>query len=364
MTARVVIVGAGPGGIAAARRLRQRDGVEVTLIERGGVVEYLPATIPVFLGKSPRGRWRQRISLEGVDVISGEVEELSENGVKVGGERLGADAVIASPGLALGDVPPLANVHSFWDPAGAERAYGALRDFGGERALVAISSLPYRCPPAPYGMALALAREYPELQVELSTPDETPLAAIGGGVPEFLVGSLSEAGAGLHTGFKPSFEDSADGTLRSGSGEAIDYDVAFVIPPHVRSSILSDLEGEGPLVEVSPEFESSESGLFVVGDAAAAPLPRAADAAAAEGCIAADAVVQRLGVGGAEEHLPAPECYVYHGGSLFSRISMRFPDGMPPLGGAEVSLEGPSEELEKGFEESFRRWRSLRGDGV
>jgi sulfide:quinone oxidoreductase len=115
-------------------------------------------------------------------------------------------------------------------------------------------------------------------------------------------------------------------------------------------------------VEVSPSFESAERGLFVVGDAAMVPLPRAADAAAAGGRTAADAVLERFRLAdGREPHLPEPECYVGHGGGAFSRISVRYPDGLPPRGRPEVVVEGPSEEFAAGFEESFDRWSRLRG---
>jgi sulfide:quinone oxidoreductase len=116
------------------------------------------------------------------------------------------------------------------------------------------------------------------------------------------------------------------------------------------------------LVGVSSRFESGAPGLFVVGDAAMVPLPRAADVAAAGGLTAADAVLERLSLTDEREpHLPEPECYVGHGGGLHSRISLRYPDGLPPAGSAEVMIEGPSRELVAGFESAFDRWRRLRG---
>ncbi len=117
---RVAVVGSGPGGLAAARRLKERAGekVEVLLFERDGTSEYLPGTIPVFLGKSPRSRWRRRLSLDGVEVRPDEVEEVSGGGVKAAGGWLEADAVVAAPGLVLDPerVPDAPNVHAFWDP--------------------------------------------------------------------------------------------------------------------------------------------------------------------------------------------------------------------------------------------------------
>jgi sulfide:quinone oxidoreductase len=263
-------------------------------------------------------------------------------------------------------VPDAPNVHAFWDPAGAEAASNAARDFQAGTVAVIVSSLPYRCPPAPFGMAMELADYYRgkrrNVRVVLTTPEETPLAAIGGGVPEFLEGSCAAAGVELVTGFDPELAGLGEGRLTSAQSVAIDCDTAFVIPAHVRSPIFAGLPGQGPLVEVSPRFESVDSGLFVVGDAARVPLPRAAEAAASEGRTAADTVLEGLGLSVEQGlHLPEPECYVGHGGGDFSRISLRYPGGLPPRGRPEVKIEGPSKGFAAGFEGSFNRWRELRG---
>lgn len=366
---RVAVIGSGPGGLAAALRLRDRAGesVEVTLFEKKGVSEYLPGAIPVLLGASPPERWRVPLNVSGIQVKTGAVEEVSGSGVKVDGEFDEADAVIAAPGLALdlGSVPDRPNVHAFWDTEGARAAAEAVKDFRRGTVAVVISSLPYRCPPAPYAVAMELAAYYRndsrEVRVVLTTPEEAPLAAVGGAAPTFLTGSCVEAGVELLTGFEPDLDSLGGSSLRSKDGATISYDLALVVPPHGRSPLLAGLPGPGPLVQVSSHFESAEPNLFVVGDAAMVPLPRAADAAAAGGRTAADAVLERLGLSDGRRHLPEPECYVGHGGGLYSRISLRYPEGLPPTGGAEVEIEGPSGELAKGFEQSFDRWRRLRG---
>lgn len=370
-SARVAITGAGPGGVAAARRIMERSGgnVEVLLVEREGAAEYLPGAISTLLGETPRERWRQRVAIEGVEVRAGEAEEVSGGGVRLNGRWVGADCVIAAPGLRLdaGSIPDLPGVFALWDPAGAAAATGAVRGLREGTVAVVVSSLPYRCPPAPYGLAMQLAGFYDELErdirVVLATPEAEPLASLGGGVPEFLRESCVAAGVELRTGFRPDLSSFGSGELRPVEGASLSYDLALVIPPHARSPLLAGLPGDGPLVEVSPRFESAEGGLFVVGDAAATPLPRAADAAAAAGRTAADAALARLGFSSEEDaHLPAPECFVGHGGELFSRISLRYPDGLPPRGAAEVTLEGPSRRFAGEFEEAFDRWRALRSE--
>jgi sulfide:quinone oxidoreductase len=346
------------------------EGLEVLLFERTATVEYLPGTVPILLGRSSRERWSATLSLDGVRVVAGEVEEVSGDAVKSGGQGYGVDAAICAPGLVPDGsrVPEAPNVHALWDPAGAEAARDATIGFPGGTVAVVVSALPYRCPPAPFGLAMELAALYREdgrrARVVLTTPEETPLAAVGGGVPEFLARSCTDAGVELLAGFVPDLDSLADGELRSASGGSLRFDLALVVPPHARSALLAGLPGDGPLVPVSPGFESLEPGLFVVGDAAMAPLPRAADVAAAGGRTAADAALVRLGLAPERgPHLPEPECYVGHGGGAFSRISIRYPDGLPPAGSPEVSIEGPSEDLAESLDNSFRRWLALREAG-
>jgi len=343
------------------------EGVEILVFERSEIVEYLPATVPILLGRAPRRRWRAPLAPTGARLVVGEVEEVSGSGVKSGGRSHGADAVICAPGLVpdRSPVPDAPNVHAFWDPAGAEAAKDAAGSFSGETVAVVVSSLPYRCPPAPFGLAMELAHLYRqtgrEARVVLTTPEETPLAAVGGGAPEFLAASCAQAGVELLTGYAPDLGSLAGGELRSASDGPLPFDLALVVPPHVRSPLLAGLPGDGPLVPVSPTFESANTGLFVVGDAAMVPLPRAADVAAAGGRTAADAALAGLGLAPeGEPHLPEPECYVGHGGDAYSRISLRYPDGLPPAGSPLVSIEGPSGNLAQGFEASFARWLALR----
>lgn len=362
---RVAVVGAGPGGVAAARRLRERaaESVEIMLVERGGRAEYLPGTIPVVLGEDDPGRFGQTVDIAGVEVLVGEASEVSGRGLLVNGRPVEADCVIAAPGLATSDLRAGPGVHAFWSPSGAAAAGEDALNAAGTIAVV-VSSLPYRCPPAPYSLAMQLAAarrgSAAPAKVMLATPEEEPLAALGGGVPEFLRESCQEAGVELHTGFAPDLGALERGELRSLRGDELPADLKLVIPPHKRPSMLAHLPGDGPLVEVSETFETAEEGLFVVGDAAAAPFPRAAGPAEAAGKTAADAALARLGFGGRDPHLPQPECYVGHGGGMFSRISLRYPDGPPPAGSAEVTLEGPSRELARGPEEAFERFCSLR----
>src|SRR5690606_18493500 len=94
---RVVILGAGPGGVAAARRLRELASAQVgvVLVERPGGPFYLPGTIPALLGEGRSSRWRALLALDGVEVVYGEARGVSGSGVELGDGEIGADAVVA-----------------------------------------------------------------------------------------------------------------------------------------------------------------------------------------------------------------------------------------------------------------------------
>lgn len=366
---RVIIVGAGPGGIAAANHLiaHAAGQIEIILVERGGQAEFLPGTLATALGEQPLHHWQQPVQKAGLTVQAGEVQAVSGTGIVVDGVSLAADAVIAAPGLALAPdaIPPAPNRFAFWSPTTAAAATPAITSCTDGTVLVAISSLPYRCPPAPYSLAMQLAAYYRAhnrpVWVVLTTPEEKPLAAIGQGVPEFLLDAAAAAGVTVLTGFSPNWGAADGAQVVAQDGRTLTPDLTLLVPPHVRSPLLRHLPGEGALVPVGDGFETDEPGLFVIGDAAKTLYPRAAGAAAAQGQTAAAAILVRFGLADSfTMHLPAPECYIGHGDGVFSRITMRYPNGLPPAGKPEVTLDLPTPDLAVGFAQAFAAWQALR----
>ena len=370
--ARVLVVGAGPGGLSAAARLRERGGddVAVTLVTRSGTATHLAGTVPVAVSERPVEDYTVTVALDGVRCRAGEATAVDAGGAIVDGERVGADAVIAAPGLAPdpGGVPGWSRAHVAWDPAAAAAAAPALDAVPGGRLLVVVCALPYRCPPAPYSLAMALATRHRRsgrfTKLCVATPEPFPLIGVGGDAPAFLMEALAGAGVELERGFAPDLKASTDGVLRSDDGRELHYEAVFLVPPHRRAPVLEGLEGEGPVVTVDRRGESARPGVFVVGDAAATGLPRAGGVAEAQGRTAADAVLAQLGLAKTcEPHLPEPSCYVQHAGGAVSRIRLRYPAGLPPDGEAQVAIDGPTPDLAHAAEGERRRFLRLAGCG-
>src|SRR5579875_457330 len=367
----IAVIGAGPAGIAAALRLRDQPGVRVVLAAPGGYSEYLPGTLAVATGDARAAHYKTRVELVGVDIVPAQVEAVEPGALRIGGSWLQAHAVIAAPGLTLDPVGRATRGETvgFWDPTGAEAA--APRILAVERGVVdvLISSLPYRCPPAPYGLAMRLARrarrQGQSLQVRLVTPEEHPLAALGRTLGDALLAGCRDAGVEVHLGADVDPDALARGAITAGASDRDGADLTIVVPRHRASPLLADLvSATSPLVSVDARVATEMAGVFVVGDAAASPYPRAADPAAWSGTLAATAVLSELGFDHTRTpEAPTPDCFVDHGDGAYGRIRVSYPDGPPPGGKPAVAVDPPSQVLATDFEEAHRRWHALRVEG-
>lgn len=367
----VIVVGGGDAGLAASLHL-SAAGVRVRLVTEGGKAGYLPGVPDVILGRARVSRLLVRLDLPQIEVIAGRVREVRPTGVRIGGDWVPADAVVAAPGLVL--ARPRARVEAAhvlpcWDLPSS--AMTTARLSGLERGTVAIviASLPYRCPPAPFGLAMRLSRHLHErgrgVRVVLTTPEAHPLAALGPEPGTHLLEACARSGVEVRLGWAPDREALDSGQVVGEDREPLAADLVLLVPPHRASPLLAELAGEGPLVPVDAQFETRWAGLFVAGDAAASPYPRAAGAAVASGKAAAQGALARLGLSGrGEEGPPKLECYVGHGGDIYSRLSVRYPQGPPPRGRPQVLIEGPSADLGAEFAEGFRSWLRARRPGA
>ncbi|MCX7622378.1 MAG: FAD/NAD(P)-binding oxidoreductase [Thermomicrobium sp.] len=327
----VVILGAGPGGIAAARALRgllpaddrivvvdrhdeQRLGVSLLLIMRGwrephevairpsrvlnGFVEFLPAEV---LGVDPAARR-----------------------VETSAGPLGYDAVLLALGAELvpETIPGLAHAlengvagHCWALPA-ALQLRERLHCFAGGRILVVIARLPYKCPPAPYEAAL-LIRDLVEerglatsTEITVVTPEPSPLAVAGPAVGEQLTRYLASRGVSVRTGEQLVSVDPRHREVTFASGTRELFDLLVVVPPHRAATVARDAGlTEGDWVPASLRtMRTNVAGVWAIGDLAAVRVrdtlmvPKAAVFAQQQAEIAARDIARALGY-----DVPEPE---------------------------------------------------------
>jgi len=356
----VVVVGAGPGGLTAAARLRERAGdlVRVTLVSPDLRATFHAGTLDVALQKAEPDRFTTRVNIDGIELLDAEVTDVAPDGVMLGGERLAADAVIAAPGLHVDAdaVPQWSRAAVAWDPYGAERMRDRILDVPAGRVLVAACGMPYRCPPAPLALAVGLASFHfgsrHQTLVGVATPEPIPLAGVGGDAPALVMEACVAAGVELERGFLVDLSTSEDGVLRSTDGRELAYDGAFLIPPHRRPACLASLPGDGPMVAVGERGSVDGSTLYVVGDAAATGLPRAAGVARGAAVAAADGALDALGIVAAPPAAPIEaSCFMFHHGGALSRVRVRYTETE-----SAVEIDGPSLDLWPAREGELRRF--------
>lgn len=374
--AHVVVVGAGPAGVAAARRLRGEPGVAVTLVAPHGASSLLAGVLPVVTGDAAIGDYRAQVRLEGVAVVADTVAGVEPGEVRLAsGRTLAADAVVAAPGLALapGGIGGAASWHSpaahtvgVWDLDGAAAATSAVTAVGRGVVTVAIAAPLYRCPPAPYGLACRLAgrarRLGLDIRVRVTTPEAAPLEAVGPDVTALLLETCAAAGVEVVCAVRPDLDAARAGELTDPSGALADAALAVVVPPHTTSDVLTALGLPGPTVPVDAVGRSGVERLYVAGDAAAGPYPRAAAPAVRSGIAAAEGALDDLGLAESSEAAPPePDCFVDAGGGRYRRIQLSYPGGPPPEGRPVADLHPPRDAAASGFDAAVAAWRRSIG---
>ena len=166
MHARVLILGAGFGGLELATMLSEGLGedAEVVIVDRSDAFVFGYSKLDVMFGRVRPEEIRLpyadfvkpgvRLLRETVTAIEPESRQVTtEEGVHEGDVlvvALGADYDFeATPGLAEGE-------NEFYSVAGAERLREILPTFAEGRAVVGVCGAPFKCPPAPSEAALLL----------------------------------------------------------------------------------------------------------------------------------------------------------------------------------------------------------------
>ena len=315
---RIILLGGGFGGLAAARELRSRAGdhhdADVVLVSASerffmGFAKLwdLAGIRPLEEGTRPLGALAER----GVELVLDRVEEIDPASVTVSTSsgRLEGDALL----VALGSVPSPAHLeliaaaggHNLYDSAALPAMHAALDQVSSGRVVVAILGGPFKCPPAPYEAALLVDEHLrrrgvrDRVEIDMVTPQPMTLPAAGADASRIVAGWLAERGVRLLDGRKVSGVDGEGRRLqlegKQGGEEELEYSVLLAVPAEKAPPVIaaSQLAGGSGFVEPDRHtLRTSFPRVYAVGDCthvatATAQLPKAGVFAAAQGRVAA-----------------------------------------------------------------------------
>jgi len=192
--------------------------------------------------------------------------------------------------------------HAFnvYDAQEIPRAAQALKEFRGGRLLLGIFGAPYKCPPAPYEMALLISDSLRsrgiKANMEVFTPQPMSLPVLGAVGCDLIESRLADKGITFLPNHKATAVESGEVVFRD---KRRPFDLLLGVPPHrppavVRESGLVDQTG---WVSVNPRtLETQFPGVYAIGDvvqiamANGKPLPKAGVFAEAMGETVADRI--------------------------------------------------------------------------
>jgi sulfide:quinone oxidoreductase len=360
---RVVVLGAGFAGLELVTRLSDAAVAEpdldldVVLIDRSDGFVFGFSKLDVMFGRTTADQVHHRYAdiakphVRFVQASIRSIDPAARTVVTDAGDYDGDVLVVAlgadlhpeeTPGLVGGG-------HEFYTNAAAFAVRDVLADFDGGRAIVAVTSTPFKCPPAPSESALLLDQFLRDRGLrDRSTIDV--VMPMGVPIPpspdasKVILSTFADRGITFHGDALIRGLDGDRRVARLADGSELAYDLFLGVPVHRAPSVVVDagLTVDG-WIPVDPlTLETSFPGVYAAGDVTSVGTPKAGVFAEGQAAVIAERVLAtaRRAVAGAE-YDGRGICYVEMGRDEVARVNVRFVAGQPPTG----VFEAPSADL-------------------
>jgi sulfide:quinone oxidoreductase len=287
----VLVLGGGVGGLVAANRLRKKlpDTDSVVLVDREPDHLFAPSLLWLAVGsREPAALHRPlaRLRRKGIEVVTGEIEAIDAGNrrVRIAGVEREADAIIVSlgAGYAPEAIPGLSESgYNAYTMEGASGLHTELERFGSGRIVFLTATPAYKCPAAPYELAMLAAdflrrrgvRE--ACRIDIYAAEPAPMGVAGPDVSAAVRGLLAEKDVGYHPGLQVREVDPGRRVLTFHDGTTAEFDLLAYVPPHRAPGVVreSGLTAGGDWIPVDRgTLQTAMPGVYAIGDVVTIPL--------------------------------------------------------------------------------------------
>lgn len=349
---KVVVLGAGFGGLELSSRLSEElgDEVEVTLIDRTEGFVFGFSKLDVMFGRTVPSAVLHRyedVVKPGVSFVAAEITAIDPDNKRVettAGPFTGDVLVVAlgaelepsaTPGLVEGG-------HEFYTEAGAFALWDVLGDFGGGRVIVGVCSTPFKCPPAPSETALLVhdllvrkgVRDRSEVHLVMPLPVPIPPSPMASAA---LLEAFAERDIEFHAGTVVRGLDADRHVALVGEeslGGEMAYDLFLGVPKHRVPAVVaaSGMTENGWIPVDALTLETRFPGVYAVGDVTSVGTPKAGVFSEGQAVVVAERLIAEVRGGEGPTYGGVGVCYLEFGGDQVAGVEVTFRQGQAPFG--------------------------------
>ena len=359
MTSRIVVLGAGFGGLELATILSEELGedADVVLIEKGDAFVFGYSKLDVMYGRETP----DAVRLPYRDFVKPGVRFANETITSIDPENRGvttdageyeADVLVVALGADydMGSTPGLAEAgNEFYSVAGAERMRELLEEFEAGRAVIGVCGAPFKCPPAPSEAALLLhddlsargAREQCQITFLMPLPSPVPPSPA---TSEALLAAFAERDIEFVPGARIDHLDEDRKLAVLQDGREYPFDLFLGVPKHRAPDVVleSGMAEEGYISVQSRTLRTRFPGVYAIGDVATVGVPKAGVFAEGAARVAAAEILAEIKGG----ETPAGydgrgSCYIEFGAGQVGRVDVDFLSAPKPTG----TFQAPSSAI-------------------
>ena len=348
MGARILILGAGFGGLELSSRLSDALGDEanVTIIDKSDSFAFGFSKLDVMFGRTtldavrlpyaefikPGVRLRREV-ITSIDPVA--------RRVTTDGGAYDADILVVALGsdYDFDATPGLADSTEFYTFAGAVRMAGLLPEFKKGNALIGICGAPYKCPPAPSEAALLLHDYLSKrgirnaCEITIVSPLEKPIPP-SPDASRALLEAFDKRKIAFIADREISSLDTRSGIARLDDGEEVPYDLFLGVPKQRAPKVVEDagMTVDGYVPVNFRTLETKFPSVYAIGDCATQGTPKAGVFSEGAARVVASELIAAVRGGQPAQHAGTGSCYIEFGEGRIGRVDIDFLSQPKPTG--------------------------------